>query len=94
MKIVLDGDGNMELRATSPEDNYMLRRWHEDWIAGRVTFKASWKAGEDYTHEPIDPMETQASKVRECQCASYCHIAIGGSFDQPVSSCRGLPSHR
>jgi hypothetical protein len=57
MKVVIDHDGNMEIRATSPEENYMLKRWHEDWLARRVTLKASWKSGDDFLHAPVEPQQ-------------------------------------
>src|SRR5882672_7938694 len=85
----MDADGNMEIRAQSPEENYTLRRWQEDWIARRVTLKASWKRGDEFVHEPIDPQADgggdSMTELARDQCWLYLN-RVGGKYFLEIHS--------
>lgn len=45
MKITFDGD--FEIRPESVIENYALRKWLQDWRAGKVELRFSWKRPAD-----------------------------------------------
>lgn len=89
MKIVVEGDGTLEIRPESPFENYALRKWFEDWLARRVVLRVSWKDGSgSFTKEEVVGAEYRLQEAS----AHHVELSCGHPHD-PMAAAVGTQVH-
>jgi hypothetical protein len=58
MKTKIDRKGNLKIRPESAMENYLLKKWYQDWRERKVTLTFSWEDRNEpsgYDRKTVDP---------------------------------------